>query len=273
MKAQILSIGLTAPGLVSFQSFKQILQEKKAFDPSLPIEKYSPSFLPSNERRRVTPTIKIALKTAEEALSHFQKTFPNEAINFPVLFVSKDGDPQVAAKMCQAVSENPPLISPIQFHNSVHNAPAGYWMIGQSNQAAANAISAGEYAVANGLLEAVLQSQSENKPILVVIYDLPLDDLMPVESLKKSYPPFAFSMILDASQTRASSDFPALSLSLEDIKKHHSMVEKNPYTGVPSAEGYALLKAVAEHGVKSLEKPISFPLNSHSVINVSLVDG
>lgn len=270
MKAQILSVGLTAPGLASFQSFKQMLQAGENFDLSLPIEKYSPSFLPKNERRRVTQTIKIALKTAEEALSHFQKTYPNEAVNLPVLFVSKDGDTLITAKICQVVSEKLPLVSPIQFHNSVHNAPAGYWMIGQSNQAAASAISAGEYAVANGLLEAVLQSQSEQKPVLVVVYDLPLDPLMPVDALKKSQPPFAFSMILDAYKLEGITEFPTLSLSLNPDKEACSIVEKTPYTGVPAAEGYALLKAIAEHNVEPLEKPISFPLNQRSVLNVSL---
>ncbi len=273
MKAQILSVGVTAPGIVNFQDFRQTLQAGEAFDLSLPLEKYSPSFLPSNERRRVTQTIKIALKTAEEALSFFQKAFPNEAENLPVLFVSKDGDPQISAKMCQAVSEDPPLISPIQFHNSVHNAPAGYWMIGQSNQATANAISAGKYAVANGLLETVLQSKSEKKPVLVVIYDLPLDNLMPVDALQKSYVPFAFSMVIDANQVIPSTEFPVLSLSLEAAKEQGSMEEENPYTGVPAAEGYTLLKAIAEHSVKPLKKPIHFSLNQHSVINVSLTNG
>lgn len=270
MKAQILSVGVTAPGVANFKSFKKMLLEGEVFDPSLPIEKYSPSFLPSNERRRVTQTIKIALKTAEEALTHFQQIYPNEAVNLPVLFVSKDGDPHISAKMCQAVSETPPLISPIQFHNSVHNAPAGYWMIGQSNQAAANAISAGKYAVANGLLEAILQSKSEKTPVLVVVYDLPLDGLIPVDSLKKTCPPFAFSMILDANQIRKSSEFSVLSLSLNATRECGVLKKENPYIGVAAAEGFTLLKAIAEYHVKSLEKPMSFSLNQHRILNVSL---
>ena len=269
MKAQILSIGLTAPSLVDFESFKKMMLNNQSPDTSETLEKYSPTFLPANERRRTTATIKLALKTAEEALVAFQQTYPEADTKLPVLFVCKDGDTLISARMCQAVSEEEPMISPTQFHNSVHNAPAGYWMIGQENQSPASAISVGEYAIANGLLEAVLQSQSYGKPVLMVIYDLPLDELMPVDELQKSQAPFAFSMILDACDLSDKSDYPILSLSITQDALQQSL-KSNPYMGVPAAEAYPLLQSIALYQAGNEDCEMNFPLNRNNFIKVSL---
>jgi hypothetical protein len=269
MKAQILSIGLTAPGLVSFENFKSMILQNQSPDTSEAIEKYSPSFLPPNERRRTTSTIKLALKTAEEALTHFQQHYPQADSKLPVLFVSKDGDTLISARMCQAVSEEEPMISPTQFHNSVHNAPAGYWMIGQKNQSPASAISVGQFAIANGLLEATLQSQAYAKPVLMVIYDLPLDELIPEDATQNATIPFAFSMILDASDSNQESDYPALNLSFTQQAPTQTDL-KNPYSGLPAAEAYPLLQSVVLFESNGENSAIHFPLNRNNFIKVAL---
>lgn len=266
MKIQILSIGLTAPGLVSFAEFRSMLQKNQSPDTSQPLEKYSPTFLPPNERRRTTATIKLALKTAEEALSQFQQRYSPTTKNLPVLFVSKDGDTLISAKMCQAVSDKEPMISPTQFHNSVHNAPAGYWMIGQQNQAPASAISAGEFAIANGLLEASLQSQAYQQPVLMVVYDLPLDELMPTKTGKSNNKPFAFAMVVEASGTYSDSDYPRLNLSFNQQAVEN--LAHNPYSGLPAAEAYPLLEALAL--CKTETTKMHFALNQHNFMQVNL---
>ena len=268
MKANILSVGLTAPGLVNFESFRAMMLSGQEPNTSEPLEKYSPAFLPANERRRTTATIKLALKTAEEGLTSYKEQFPEADLQIPVLFVSKDGDTLISARMCQAVSETEPMISPTQFHNSVHNAPAGYWMIGQENRAPASAISVGDYAIANGLLEAVLQSQSESKPVLVVIYDLPFDDLMPVHDFMKGQAPFAFSLILDASGVNQSESLPELSLSLTQVDGDQPA--NNPYQGLPAAEGYPLLQAIVLSQEKSSSEEMTFPLNENNFVKLTL---
>ena len=270
MRAQLLSLGLTAPGLVNFASFKAMMQASETPEVSEPLEKYSPSFLPANERRRTTATIKLALKTAEEALFSYQTTYPDADSQIPVLFVCKDGDTMITARMCQAVSEEEPMISPTQFHNSVHNAPAGYWMIGQENQAPASAISVGENAIANGLLEAVLQSQSENKPVLMVIYDLPIDESMPIKATEKSKLPFAFAMVLDANKFDEKLGLPIMNLSISPEADHIESVEQNFYQGVPAAEAYSLLKAIALYEPDKPLLEMSYPLNQNNFIKLFL---
>ncbi|GEM_PF-275649 len=283
MKAHILSVGLTAPGLINFKQLETFITEQKFPNTSEPIEKYSPFFLPPNERRRTTSTIKLALKTAEEAWSSYQERVSNASDQVSVLFVSKDGDTLISSNICQALSEEEPMVSPTQFHNSVHNAPVGYWMIGQSNQAPASAISAGEFAIGNGLLEAFLQSQERQQPVLVVFYDLPIDEEIPSIEKKSGADaniPFAFSMVLDASQnTRLSNspicNSPLLSLNVTQEAVEHQL-ESNPYKGVPAAEVYPLVKAMAKLNINRSKCEtnnafeISFPLNAYSFVKVTL---
>lgn len=283
MKANILSVGLTAPGLISFEQLKVFIAEKKIPNTSERIHKYSPTFLPPNERRRTTNTIKLALKTAEEAWFSYQEKNPNASDQIPVLFVSKDGDTFISSSLCQALSEENPMVSPTQFHNSVHNAPVGYWMIGQHNKSPASAISAGEYAVGNGLLEAFLQSQEIHKPVLVVFYDLPVDQAIPLVEKKAVVGkniPFAFAMVLEASQPTQLSDshamnYPVLSFSVGQ-EMMESKYECNPYKGVPAAEGYPLVKAMASLNLPPPNLECNnafetyFPLNKHSFIKVVL---
>ncbi|VAW49721.1 3-oxoacyl-[ACP] synthase [hydrothermal vent metagenome] len=277
MKANILSLGLTAPGLISFEQFKVLIAEKKVPNIFEPIEKYSPSFLPPNERRRTTSVIKLALKTAEEAWNSYQKMMPNASDQVPVLFVSKNGDTFITSSICQALSEESVMISPTQFHNSVHNASVGYWMIGVNNQAPASAISAGESAIGNGLLEAVLQSQEAQKPVLVVFYDLPVDESIPLtekEATRDIKIPFAFAMVLEATQHIQSNRYPTLSLNIVQSASELK-AEYNPYQGVVAAEIYPLVKVMAKLNFGSVDfersqAEVYFPLNKHSFVKVAL---
>src|SRR5690606_42059827 len=57
--------------------------------------------------------------------------------------------------MAATLASDPRSISRTRFHNSVHNAAAGYWTIGAGCTAAATAVSAGPASFAQGLLEAL----------------------------------------------------------------------------------------------------------------------
>jgi hypothetical protein len=66
----------------------------------------------------------------------------------------------------------PMAISPTKFHNSVHNAAAGYWTIGTGCMQASTALTAFEHSFAHGLLEAISQASAELQPVLLVAYDI-----------------------------------------------------------------------------------------------------
>ena len=130
-----------------------------------------PSLLPANERRRVTAIIKLALQTIQPLLK------PNDDLgSIATVFASSYGDMAIVDKICCALDTDEKMISPTQFHNSVHNAPAGYWAIASSMSGPSVSLSAGQYSFSVGLLEAISQVCVENDSVLLVAYDEPLPD-------------------------------------------------------------------------------------------------
>ncbi|MDG6774332.1 beta-ketoacyl synthase chain length factor [Thiomicrorhabdus sp. ZW0627] len=256
MIAYIESIGLQAPGLESWQASQEVLQDKQPYQ-SEPLSKYSPKFLPANERRRTTDTIKLALRTAEEAVENYSE---EQISQMPTLFACVDGDTTISAKMVEAVMEEEPMISPIHFHNSVHNAPAGYWMIGQHNQQAASAISAGDYQIANTLIEAITQLSNAHPKVLLVIYDLPINP-----EIKKHSPEvqaFACALVLSLQPTADS--IAEIELTLSDKIYKIDPVEAFPEN--KAAEFLPVLKSIAKREAGEFH----FPLSAKQAISLNL---
>jgi hypothetical protein len=86
----------------------------------------------------------------------------------------------------RALVQSPQDLSPTKFHNSVHNAPAGYWAIATGCMASTNAISAGMATFGAGLLEAALLAATEGVPVVFAAYDVaacgPLADVISCRS-------------------------------------------------------------------------------------------
>ncbi len=104
------------------------------------------------------------------------------------------GDLQVTDRVCMALGQPGAPVSPIHFHNIVHNATAGYWSIGAHAQAGSVSLSAGEASFAAGLLEALSIVVSEQAPVLLVSYEQPapaiIDRHLPICA------PFATAMLV-----------------------------------------------------------------------------
>jgi len=62
-------------------------------------------------------------------------------------------------------------VSPTRFHNSVHNAAAGYWGIATGAMAPSQVLCAYDASFAAGLLEAMTQVATSGSPVLLVAYD------------------------------------------------------------------------------------------------------
>ncbi len=256
MKAYIEHIGLQAPGLEGWEASQTILTGGAPYQ-SEPLSKYSPQFLPANERRRTTPTIKLALRTAEETVTGYT---PEAIAAMPTLFACVDGDTEISAKMTSAILQDEPMISPIHFHNSVHNAPAGYWMIGQRNQQAASAISAGEYQIANSFIEALSQLSDTHPKVLLVVYDLPIDPI--IENYQPEMQPFAFGLVLTYQPSQQSLAELTLSLAPGEVQ-----APKSAWFGDNiAAQALPLLQSLAQY--QSGE--FAFPISSKLTANLAL---
>src|SRR5690606_29868165 len=84
---------------------------------------------------------------------------------------STHGDLAITDYMCATLAGDPREISPTKFHNSVHNAAAGYWTIGVGCTRPATALSSGDASFALGLLEALSQLASGEPAVLLAAYD------------------------------------------------------------------------------------------------------
>ncbi|TAL53622.1 beta-ketoacyl synthase chain length factor [Pandoraea sp.] len=149
-----------------------------------------PSMLAPNERRRTTTAIRLALRVTEQLAARA----PLDVSRIASVFTSSAGDLQVTDRVCMALGQPGAPVSPIHFHNIVHNATAGYWSIGAHAQAGSVSLSAGEASFAAGLLEALSIVVSEQAPVLLVSYEQPapaiIDRHLPICA------PFATAMLV-----------------------------------------------------------------------------
>jgi Beta-ketoacyl synthase, N-terminal domain len=168
LTAFIDAVGLAAPGLTGWNESKAILRGDQPYTP-MPLGNYSPTFLPANEARRATATVLLAFRVAEEAVRNSNHT----AASLATVFASSDADMKVSHRICTALAQPQRLVSPTDFHNSVHNAPSGYWHIGARSHHASSAIAAHDYSFVAGLLEAMTQVQVDRQATMLVCYDVP----------------------------------------------------------------------------------------------------
>ena len=127
----------------------------------------SPALLAPNERRRAPETVAVALEVAQAACA----AAGVDPATLPSVFASTHGDLAITDYMCETLAGTPSDISPIRFHNSVHNAAAGYWTIGTGCLRPATALSAHGATFAQGLLEALSQLATGDAAVLLVAYD------------------------------------------------------------------------------------------------------
>jgi hypothetical protein len=133
-----------------------------------PAKRPTPELLAAAERRRAPDTVALALEVAAAAV----RESGLDAATLPSVFTSAHGDLAVNDYMCTTLASQPTTISPTRFHNSVHNAAAGYWTIATGCREASTALTAFDASFGAGLLEAASQCQADARPVLLVAFDV-----------------------------------------------------------------------------------------------------
>ena len=166
----VLGIGFWAQGLETWRAARAVLRgDAEAKSVANAIARPAPNILPPTERRRASASVAVALEVALEAVTMARV----DPIALPSVFASAYGDLAIVDYLCTTLAEDPTALSPIKFHNSVHNAAAGYWTIATGCTAPATALSAGHESFAAGLLEAATQAVADQTPVLLIAYDTP----------------------------------------------------------------------------------------------------
>jgi hypothetical protein len=133
-----------------------------------PARRPAPEILAPAERRRAPDTVALALEVAAAAV----RESGLDATTLPSIFASTHGDLAVNDYMCATLASEPTAISPTRFHNSVHNAAAGYWTIATGCREASTALTAFDASFGAGLLEAASQCLADARPVLLVAFDV-----------------------------------------------------------------------------------------------------
>ncbi|HEY5614162.1 MAG TPA: beta-ketoacyl synthase chain length factor [Lysobacter sp.] len=179
--ATIEGIGYWSRGLPSWEAARAFATNGAV--PADPPARPLPQLLAPNERRRAPETVAVALDVALAACAAAGR----EPSSLPSVFASTHGDLSITDYMCTTLTGDPRTVSPTRFHNSVHNAAAGYWTIGAGAMQPATAISAYDATFAQGLLEAMVQLAAGHEAVLLVGYDGgsagPLARISPSEGL------------------------------------------------------------------------------------------
>jgi hypothetical protein len=241
LSACVQGIGLLGPGLDSWEQALPVLGGAAAAVP-VPTRVPVPASLPAAERRRAGLAVKAALAVGLQAL----QAAGVSASGLATVFTSSGGDGVNCHEICAALASVERVISPTRFHNSVHNAPSGYWSISAGAMATSSVLCAHDGSFAAGLLEALAQVVAEQRPVLLVAYDTaypqplygvrPIPDTMGVALLlaPKPEPHSLGRLTLDPAETFTQA--PAQTLAdpvLEQLR-----------AGIPAARGLPLLRAL-----------------------------
>lgn len=242
MKVYVDGIGLFGPGLPNWESGKAVLAGTAPYsDTTLP--PLTAALLPATERRRAGKSVKLAMEVAHQAATHANIDPATPAM----VFASSSGDTEVLSQICETLASDDRMLSPMRFHNSVHNAAAGYWSIAVGSRQPSTSIALHSLTVTAGLIEAVTQAVTEQTPVLLVLYDIPFPS--PLDAVEPIATSFACSLLLQPSITPNSRA--SLQLTLQPaIQPPDSMQQAELealHQGVPAGRALPLLQTLARN--------------------------
>lgn len=223
----------------------------------------SPQILPPAERRRAPDTVAVALEVAARACEHAGR----DPKSLPSVFASENGDLPVSDSICDTLAKTPALTSPTKFHNSVHNAAAGYWTIATGCMKPYTAICGRHYTFGQALLESASQALSEQTPVLLVAYDI--ESRGPVATMQPSRGVLAGALVLSPVRgERCSAQF--VMEVREDARPRQSVARPE---NAALVEGNALVNALPlfEALADGVEREVSQILSPRLALRVRVV--
>lgn len=235
MRLFVESVGILGPGLNGWAASQGVLSGAK---PHVRSEAALPKldWLPAAERRRTGAPVKYALTVGMDALSATALT----AQDVPTIFAASSGDGEVLHDICATLASSERQVSPTRFHNSVHNAAAGYWSIAVGARVASTSLCAYDWTFVAGLLETAAQVLVDSEAALLIAYDIAYS--MPLRAARTVHESFACALLL----RRHASENSLHSLELEF----------SPRASVPTTLGDASLEALRRDNPSARALPL-----------------
>jgi hypothetical protein len=189
VRVGVTAVELRAPGLASWTEGRAVLAGSESYR-AAPLMLEPPTQLSPAERRRAIPSVRLALALGWGAVERSGY----DPATLPAVFASSGADGETISAILSALVTPSREVSPTRFHNSVHNAPSGYWSMAVQSREAVTSLSCFDASFAAGLLEASVQAISAVRPILLIAYDLPYPE--PLDSVRRIATSFGAAFVL-----------------------------------------------------------------------------
>jgi hypothetical protein len=236
----IAGIGIAGPGLGGWAAARPVLAGLAPYEPA----KFVPqpvTLLPPAERRRAGRATRLAIGVASEALAHARR----DPATMAMVFTSSGGDGDTVHEILCVLATDGREVSPTRFHNSVHNAPAGYWSVATGSCEPSTSLCAYDASFAAGLLDAAAQVTVDDRPVTLVAYDLPYPE--PLHFVRPIMDLAGLALVLTPWPTDRSFSRIAITSGrpgMEPTSMADARLERLR-AGNPAARGLPLLAAIA----------------------------
>lgn len=247
MRVYVEGIGIAGPGLNGWSAARRVLSGIEPFV-SMPVVTPGPGLLPAAEARRTGLPVKLALAVANEALTQSGRDRAATA----TVFTSSSGDGDNVHQILEILASPAREVSPTRFHNSVHNAAAGYWSIAAQSRAPSTSLCGYDASFAVGLIDAAAQALVDRAPVALVAYDHPYPS--PLHEKRPVAGSFAVALVLvPDSGPRACA---ALDVAILHSQPPAGELEEHGLEalrrGVPAARSLPLLRALAREASETI---------------------
>jgi hypothetical protein len=238
LAAWIDGVSLVGPGLPDWDEAREVLRGEKPWQHAATVCTLPP-ILPPAERRRTSLAVRIALAAAYQAAD----ACSFDAAQLASVFTSSGGDGVTCHLICEGLAQADRRISPTHFHNSVHNAPSGYWGIAMRATAASTSLCGHDASFGAGLLEAMLQAQATSAPVLLVAYDAPYPE--PLQSCRPIPDAFGLALVLSPRPTPRAGLRMSLAMGAAEASRLDDAALEALRLAVPTARALPLMQAIA----------------------------
>jgi hypothetical protein len=233
-------VGIAGPGLDSWAAVQPVLSGLAPYQPVTYVPR-PVALLPPAERRRAGGAVRLAIGIASEALAHSGR----DPETMAMVFASSGGDGDTVHEILCVLATDGREVSPTRFHNSVHNAPAGYWAVATGSCEPSTSLCAYDASFTAGLLDAAAQATVEDRPVTLVAYDLPYPE--PLHGVRPIVDLAGLALVLTPWPTERSFASLAITPGLPG-KAPTPMADarlERLRAGNPAARGLPLLAAIA----------------------------
>jgi hypothetical protein len=248
LAAYIEAIGLLGPAMNSWEEARTALRGAAPYA-ARPTQIPVSMELPPAERRRAVRVVNLALAVGYEAAAGAK----SELGALPTVFASSGADSYNCHELLQTLATRDRQVSPTRFHNSVHNAAAGYWSIAARDTAAYTMVCAFEGSFSAGLIETLSLVATHQCKVMLVAYDI--DYPTPLREKRPIGDAFAVALLLRANPAAGSLGRLACSFSNAPPTQMHRPEFELLRLSAPAARALPMLELIAsaKAGATNLE--------------------